>query len=214
MNINFTGIKNIGYLNECFNDQAYRVLGECDGYAYEDDADEDVDYPVYEKQEGHLLNIQLTDDYNGKHLSAYKKALQKAELSAKEYENPINKNFLNIYISDDIIQEEHSKYTENEILINNKEVALNDKTLPFFSYLAQLIREIAQKPEKDFIVNKDYIDSDDAKLGITIGNNMEEIFKEDYQEVLKDTLDPENVKEGAKMMDNVIMKFMQKYFEN
>ena len=218
MNINFTGIKNIGYCNASFNDEAFRVLQNDneDEFEYENQAQEegDYDYPLYQKQEGHTLNIELTDDFNGKHLSEFKKALKNSNLPYADYVNPINSKFLNIYLTDDIIEDDDGKFKDNVLYINDLEVELKDKTLPIFSYIAKLISEIAHKPKQEFVVNKDYFDSDDAKEGIVFGDNMEDIYKEDYLEVMEDINDPQNVKNGAKKMNNVIMEFMNKYFQN
>ena len=75
-----------GYCNASFNDEAYRILqssGE-DEFDYEsqtqEEEEDDAYYPLYQKQEGHTLNIQLTDDFNGKHLSEFKKALKNSHL--------------------------------------------------------------------------------------------------------------------------------------
>lgn len=220
MNINFTGIKNIGYCNASFNDEAFRILqssGE-DEFDYEsqtqEEEEDDAYYPLYQKQEGHTLNIQLTDDFNGKHLSEFKKALKNSHLPYADYINPINSNFLNIYLTDDIIEDDDGEFKDNVLYVNDLEVELKDKTLPIFSYIAKLVSEIARKPKEEFVVNKDYFDSDDAKEGIVFGDNMEDIYKEDYLEVMEDIHDPQNVKNGAKKMNNVIMEFMSKYFEN
>ncbi len=218
MNINFTGIKNIGYCNASFNDEAFRVLQNDneDEFEYENQAQEESDYgyPLYKKQEVHTINIELTDDFNGKHLSEFKKALKNSNLPYADYVNPINSKFLNIYLTDDIIEDDDGKFKDNVLYVNNLEVELKDKTLPIFSYIAKLISEIAHKPKEEFVVNKDYFASDDAKEGILFGDNMEDIYKEDYLEVMEDIHDPQNVKNGAKKMNNVIMEFMSKYFQN
>jgi len=220
MNINFTGIKNIGYCNASFNDEAFRILqssGE-DEFDYEsqtqEEEEDDAYYPLYQKQEGHTLNIQLTDDFNGKHLSEFKKALKNSHLPYADYINPINSNFLNIYLTDDIIEDDDGEFKDNVLYVNDLEVELKDKTLPIFSYIAKLVSEIARKPKEEFVVNKDYFDSDYAKEGIVFGDNMEDIYKEDYLEVMEDIHDPQHVKNGANKMKNVIMEFMSKYFEN
>ena len=58
----FTGIKNIGYIKTTLNHAAMSIIkDDNNGYRSIPLA------PNSRVEEGYLLNMQLTDDYNGKH---------------------------------------------------------------------------------------------------------------------------------------------------
>ncbi|MFQ8626748.1 MAG: hypothetical protein ACLSA2_10005 [Candidatus Gastranaerophilaceae bacterium] len=42
--------------------------------------------------------------------------------------------------------------------MNGKQVDVNDKNLPIFTYLAKVSKRIAGMPDKNFVVNEDYKD--------------------------------------------------------
>ena len=204
MQINFTGIKNIGYENSSinyvdkkFSPDAKAILGVGDSTI---------------KTECHWLNIQLTDDYNGKHLSGYKKAMQDSGLSTKDYRNPINGNFLNFLVSEEVYDDLGVVVAEDEFYINDQKVYLSDETLPIFSYISKLIREISKKPEKDFIVNRDYLTSEDASKGIVIGNDLQKHYAGDYDNEIKRIHNPRKIKVGAEIMDKIVMNEVGSYF--
>lgn len=209
MQINFTGIKNIGYYKTEFNHAAFGVLHD------NDEAMERIrqmDGPSFEFEEGYLLNLELTDDFNGKHLTGFKDALRKSGLSFHEFRNPVNRNFLNIFISHEIYSENNRQYVDDEFLINNKNLELNDKTLPIFSFLAKIINEVAQKPIKNFKTNKDYFESDDARNGFALGDDVSKLWGEDYYQEMETHHTPERVKQGANDMKNFLNDVMMKYF--
>lgn len=152
----FTGIKNIGYIKTTLNHAAMSIIkDDNNGYRRIPLA------PNSRVEEGYLLNMQLTDDYNGKHYTALTNALKKARLPFSEFKNPVNKNFLNFFISREFYNENGRLFKDTEFILNGKELKLEDKNLSFFSYIAKLVREIAHKPSKEFIVNNDYLDSED-----------------------------------------------------
>lgn len=156
--------------------------------------------------------MQLTDDYNGKHYTELTDALKKARLPFSEFKNPVNKNFLNFFISREFYNENGRLFKDTEFILNGKELKLEDKNLSFFSYIAKLVREIAHKPSKEFIVNNDYLDSEDLSQGLCFGDDLYAIFGKDYYDKVREIHNPQNVKEGLKEIDNVIDAEMIEYF--
>lgn len=124
----------------------------------------------------------------------------------------MNKNFLNFFISREFYKENGRQFKDTEFLVNNRQLNLEDKNLSFFSYIAKLVREIAQKHSDTFVVNRDYLDSEDLSKGICLGNDLYSIFGKDYYDEVRSIHNPQNVKEGAKEIDNVINSEMMEYF--
>lgn len=204
MQVNFTGIKNIGFIQSCC---IYKPAEHSNGTNTVITQEE---YPL--QRDGYLMNIQLTDDYNGKHLTNFKKALEKSGLSFYEYKHPVNKNFLNILATEDTYDEGEFEESYSDFTLNGKPLEVTDKTLPLFSYLAKLVREISLKPKKEFVVNSDYLASDDLNEGLIIGQDMQKICGKDFEKVILDAHDPKFVKNGAAAIDNIIMDTMENYF--
>lgn len=203
----FTGIKNIGYIKTTLNHAAMSIIkDDNNGYRRIPLA------PNSRVEEGYLLNMQLTDDYNGKHYTELTDALKKARLPFSEFKNPVNKNFLNFFISREFYNENGRLFKDTEFILNGKELKLEDKNLSFFSYIAKLVREIAHKPSKEFIVINDYLDSEDLSQGLCFGDDLYAIFGKDYYDKVREIHNPQNVKEGLKEIDNVIDAEMIEYF--
>ena len=203
----FTGIKNIGYIKTTLNHAAMSIIkDDNNGYRRIPLA------PNSRVEEGYLLNMQLTDDYNGKHYTELTDALKKARLPFSEFKNPVNKNFLNFFISREFYNENGRLFKDTEFILNGKELKLEDKNLSFFSYIAKLVREIAHKPSKEFIVINDYLDSEDLSQGLCFGDDLYAIFGKDYYDKVREIHNPQNVKEGLKEIDNVIDAEMMEYF--
>ncbi len=203
----FTGIKNIGYIKTTLNHAAMSIIkDDNNGYRRIPLA------PNSRVEEGYLLNMQLTDDYNGKHYTELTDALKKARLPFSEFKNPVNKNFLNFFISREFYNENGRLFKDTEFILNGKELKLEDKNLSFFSYIAKLVREIAHKPSKEFIVNNDYLDSEYLSKGLCFGDDLYAIFGKDYYDKVREIHNPQNVKEGLKEIDNVIDAEMIEYF--
>lgn len=203
----FTGIKNIGYIKTTLNHAAMSIIkDDNNGYRRIPLA------PNSRVEEGYLLNMQLTDDYNGKHYTELTDALKKARLPFSEFKNPVNKNFLNFFISREFYNENGRLFKDTEFILNGKELKLEDKNLSFFSYIAKLVREIAHKPSKEFIVNNDYLDSENLSQGLCFGDDLYAIFGKDYYDKVREIHNSQNVKEGLKEIDNVIDAEMIEYF--
>lgn len=185
MQVSFTGFKNAGYLTVA-------NIGE-------------------EPVEVYQSNIQLTDDKDGKDLTEFKNVLRK---TGGNFINPINKDFVNIEcVSSPNTDEYGEDGVERFLLLNQQEVEVCDENLPIFSFLAKLTRNIAKKPLNDFVVNKDYLTSDDCRYGVMSGADMVDIVgEESYKPVVEMIHEPERVVSGAKMQNSFIQSVMMDYF--
>ncbi len=209
MQVTFTGIKNIGYIKTSFdyaklnmikeNDQSWKRIFQMPG-------------PDFQLEEGYLLNMQLTDDFNGKHYTEFQKALEKSHLKTSNFRNPIHKNFLNIFFNRELSKEDGNFSKESSFFINDEPLELDDKNLPLFTYLARTIREISQKPEEKFVINEDYLASEELSKGMCMGDDLKKIFGENYYDEARRMHNPSDVKDCAKLMDNLLQSEMYDYF--
>ena len=184
MQVSFTGFKNAGYLT------ATRIGEE----------------PV----EVYQSNIQLTDDANGKDLTEFKNVIQK---TGGNFINPINRDFVNIECVRRPYTDDYGDGVENFIFLNQREVEVCDKNLPIFSFLAKLTRNIAKKPLNDFVVNKNYLGSDNCRYGVMAGTDIVDIVgKENYLPVVEMMHKPEIVVDGVKRQNAFIQSIMMDYF--
>lgn len=209
MQVTFTGIKNIGFIKTSIdyaslgiikeNDQGWKRIFQMTG-------------PDFQLEEGYLLNMQLTDDFNGKHYTEFQKALEKSHLKTSNFRNPIHKNFLNIFFNRELSKEDGNFSKESSFFINDEPLELDDKNLPLFTYLARTIREISQKPEEKFVINEDYLASEELSKGMCMGDDLKKIFGENYYDEARRMHNPSDVKDCAKLMDNLLQSEMYDYF--
>lgn len=209
MQVTFTGIKNIGFIKTSIdyaslgiikeNDQGWKRILQMPG-------------PDFQLEEGYLLNMQLTDDFNGKHYTEFQKALEKSHLKTSNFRNPIHKNFLNIFFNRELSKEDGNFSKESSFFINDEPLELDDKNLPLFTYLARTIREISQKPEEKFVINEDYLASEELSKGMCMGDDLKKIFGENYYDEARRMHNPSDVKDCAKLMDNLLQSEMYDYF--
>ena len=196
----FKGIKNVGYLNYEFEyaNQTKKYQSPDD----DDDGDNFIRGNDRKKETSELINIQFTDDYSGKHLTEYKKIMNKYP----QYKNEFNNNFLNfLQISND---------NQNLLVVNSKPLDLNDQNLSLVSFIAKTLKEISQKKPQEFIVNKDYLLSDDFSKGFIPHMDLNEVTSEDFTASLaEDFHEPETVKTGSQNMISRLTEIMMKYFE-
>ena len=196
MQINFTGYKNVG-------------LCTCQG-ANEASVQ---DYNL-QPQQLHFLNIQLTDDYNGKDLTKFKQLLKDQNMTG--YSNPIDTNFLNITTFQDIYQDTKNKNLA--IFVNNKPLPINDDNLPIISFIAKLIRRIKETPEDGLTVNNDYKTGPEvAKLiipGIDLHDEFDDNDNKDeyYRLTIENIHSYPNVHAGTSVMFDQIQEKMIDYF--
>lgn len=201
MQVSFSGLKNIGY--------------KMNVYQYAPDDKNNVEAPDCMHKDD-FLNVQLIDDFNGKDRSEFNDAIKKSGASAAKYSNnKINKDFLNIALTvDEDLDDIGIKKTEYTVYLNDNELKLKDKSLPIFDYIAKLTRRIAAMNDNKFVVNNDYLESDDAATGIELGEDLRETVKtSQYGDAIEFIHSPQNVKTGSKIINDNIQKMMTKYFE-
>lgn len=136
-NINFTGIKNVGYTQ-----RYYTQKGE-----YVKTGDE-----FTEVENEHFINFELTDDFNGNDLSEYKRIIRTTDLH--NFVNPVNPNFLNIMISKDVVTDNLGPKKDYQIWINDsdRELEIKDKNLAMMSFIAKMLRKAANMPEINLLL--------------------------------------------------------------
>ncbi len=209
MQVTFTGIKNVGFIKIATNNSNTHV-------AKQDSENMKKFYKAvrtqYLRHEWYLLNMQLTDDFNGKHHTEFQQALQKSGLSFSRFKNPIDKDFLNILFKRDFCCENGENFNKTIFEVNNHELILENEKLPLFSYLARTIREIAQKPEQKFVVNENYLTSYILSRGMVLGEDLKKIFGKNYYDEAKRMHEPLEVKNCAQKMDDIMHMEMMDYF--
>ena len=96
------------------------------------------------------LSMVLRDDLKGNDLSEFKSVLKKITNSPNEYYFDKSKpNVLNL--------ECYRDRNDSLVMLNGNVLEVKNKTMPLFTYLAKLTRKILNMPEKDIVVNKDYV---------------------------------------------------------
>lgn len=201
MQINFTGIRNIGYERRYYEQSSAN------------DPNEEFDDEYFEeKEQEHFINIELTDDVFGNDLTEYKNIIKTTDL--KNYTNPINPNFLNIMMSKDEVKTNLEKITDYQFWINDSEneFVVNDQNLKMLSFIAKILRRISNTPDEKFVVNQDYLNNDDAKDSVILGEDLKETYGEYYDDAKLQIHDPEHIKNGAKKMNNILQEVMMDYF--
>ena len=212
MNINFTGIKNIGY--ETRQTRAtYYDDGSSEFVCPEKDIDkEDYDENVYDEDiYDHYITVQLTDDYNGKDLTEFKNKIKNTKF--KDYLHPENPDLVSFSISKTDFTDEYATKPEVDFYINDCADALEvkDENMALFSYFGKLLKRIGEMKDNEFVVNKDYIENDAAR-SIIIGDDLREDYGEYYNQIMDQVHSPEVVRNGAKEMDKILLDRIIDYF--
>lgn len=207
MNISFTGIKNMGYQYRQYREAYYE-----DGSTEYLDPDEDIDKDDYDNDiEEHYLTVQLTDDYNGKDLTEFRNQLKKADIVGNPL-HPVNSNLLSIAVCKENLTEDCVKPMIS-LYINDvaEPLEINDKNLSILSFIAKLLKRVSNCKDKDFVVNKDYIEND-AATSIIIGDDLREDFGKYYDNLIDQAHSPEVVRNGAGEMCDIVTQRMIDYF--
>ncbi len=194
MKINFTGIKNPGY----YSSKIYTTTQyDENNVEYSEDNYIDVKY----------VNMELTDDFNGKDLSEYKKLLKKSNV---EYlKHPINPNFLNI----GVLKGELPADKETYLFVNGTLLEVEDKKLPIISFMMKKLIQL-----KDNIniahIDKDFYKSDIASNTLMLGRDIRDDYHyyEDPLPDLKKYYTPKYISHTAKNMFDLLDKKMLEYF--
>ena len=82
--------------------------------------------------------------------------------------------------------------------------------------LANSLRKIACKQQKDFELNKDYLDSDDLSEGFLPMQNIKDLINNDktFEQLAMTLHNPSSVKKGAKSMLDEFTQIMMDYFNS
>ena len=154
----------------------------------------------------YCLNCQLTNDEVGQDLAEFQK-LNKA--SGEKYKNFYGENFVNI-----LVQRLYNKDKgRSEFLfeLNGKDLPIDRNSLPFFTFLAKLTKNIQKMPDDNFKLESRYLYSNNARFGIIFGRDMFLICKQDYMYILKTIAESQRVKSVASGINNVIQDAMIDY---
>ena len=124
--------------------------------------------------------------------------MKRSNMDKSNYTNPVRDNFININT--------YSIPNEDAIAINNNLLEVNDDTLPMFTELARITRKIFNKKNSKFVCDEKYLDSDCFNKAIFIDKEIDDLTSTQLHM-------PENAKNGAKKINNVIQKIMERYFQ-
>ncbi len=144
--------------------------------------------------EENWLNAELTC----RDLHRFQRAMKRSNLHKKDYTNPLKDNFLHINT--------YSITDEEAIAINDNLLEVNDETLPMFTELARITRKIFNKKDSKFVCDEKYLDSDCFNKAIFIDKEIDDLTSTQLHM-------PENAKNGAKKINNVIQRIMERYFK-
>ncbi len=184
MTVSFTGVKNTGFIKI-------------------------VD--TFRNQEGQVFTTQLVDDFRGKDLAEFKKAMSKSDVADCSYSGQIS---LYTIKQNPISEYEYPKY---DFYLNGKNLERKDKNLPMFDFLAKLTRKINSQEKTDMVVEKDFIEGSNVRFGMLPGVDMKLYFeknlKQNYEDSLKSSFDKNNAKRGAKIINESIHESMLDYFD-
>jgi len=151
------------------------------------------------------ISLVLTDDFHGKDLQEFKTVLSKVKGDSSVYKNEEYPSVINL----ECLREGGN---QGWLSLNGTILEENDANLPVFSYLAKLTRRIMNMPDKEMVVNNDYKNyaaNDILIHGTDFGDSYEQLIK---YGVVDKMFDRDNVRDGAKSLNNSIQKIMNKYF--
>lgn len=140
----------------------------------------------------------LSAELTGRDLHKFQRAMKRSNMDKSNYTNPVRDNFININT--------YSIPNEDAIAINNNLLEVNDETLPMFTELARITRKIFNKKDSKFVCDEKYLDSDCFNKVLFIDKKIDDLTSTQFHM-------PENAKNGAKKINNVIQKIMERYFQ-
>ena len=150
----------------------------------------------------------MSNDSNGKDLAEFKSVIAKVTPDLEKFRNNISLEIVNVECKSS------GWHFTDALYLNGEEVKVNDKNLPIFTYIAKVTKKITGMPDNNFIVNEDYKDfiADESLIyGIRLTDSIPEevsrlnLFNQFFQK--------DNVKTGAKQINDFIQNIMNKYFE-
>ena len=140
----------------------------------------------------------LSAELTGRDLHKFQRAMKRSNMDKSNYTNPVRDNFININT--------YSIPNEDAIAINNNLLEVNDDTLPMFTELARITRKIFNKKNSQFVCDEKYLDSDCFNKAIFMDKEVDDLTSTQLHMAA-------NVKDGAKKINNVIQKIMERYFQ-
>lgn len=195
MDISFSGIKNPAYLPTTIHNKIKGYIGDTTIYS--------------ERIKINYLNMELTDDFNGKDLTEYRKNLKASSINY--YKHPVNKNAINIGILKGELAEDKGTY----LFLNGSDIDIEDGNLPIISFIAKKLRELSESSQR-VSIDKNFYTTDEAANSIILGHDL----RDDYQYMIEDPLPDlkiyhsyETVKNGSKEMFKLLNDLMMDYFK-
>ena len=195
MQVNFTGIRNVGY--DC--DLIYPTYME----------DGKVVYNPEHYADSNVINMQLKDDFNGKDLSDYKKAVETSDVENKRH--PIIPDFINFAVLKGELPSDKDTY----FFLNGSRLEVNDENMGIFSFLAKTLTKLKNQSLDRFFVDKDYLFGPDASQSIKLGQDIMDDYEDDlegYAELSKLHYN-EHAQNGAIKMLELLEKKIYEYLE-
>lgn len=153
------------------------------------------------------LSMVLRDDLKGSDLSEFKSVLKKITNSPNEYYFDKSKpNVLNL--------ECYRDRNDSLVMLNGNVLEVENKTMPLFTYLAKLTRKILNMPEKDIVVNKDYV-TYEAPKNLVYGGEIKfgNISDDEKFQKLISLFDKDSAKNGAKFVNDFVQNLMNRFFD-
>ncbi len=153
------------------------------------------------------LSMVLRDDLKGNDLSEFKSVLKKITNSPNEYYFDKSKpNVLNL--------ECYRDRNDSLVMLNGNVLEVKNKTMPLFTYLAKLTRKILNMPEKDIVVNKDYV-TYEAPKNLVYGGEIKfgNISDDEKFQKLISLFDKDSAKNGAKFVNDFVQNLMNRFFD-
>ena len=135
------------------------------------------------------LSVELTC----RDLHRFQRAIKRSNLAKKNYTNPIRDNFLNLNI--------YSIPNTDVIMLNNNLLEVNDETLPMLTELARITRKIFNKKDSKFVCDEKYLNSDCFNKALLMDTTVDDLASTEFHM-------PENVKDGAKKINNILLKMI------
>lgn len=139
----------------------------------------------------------LSAELTGRDLHKLQRAMKRSNLAKNCYTNPVRNNFLNINT--------YSIPDEDAIAINNNLLEVKDETLPMFTELARITRKIFNKKDSKFVCDDKYLDSDCFNKALFMDKKIDDLTSTKFHMA-------SNVKDGAKKINNIIQRVMERYF--